>query len=269
MKFAVSNIALPAFEHTTELAQLSEIGIEGLEVAPSRVWRDTWRGLKSQDVSNYKKLVESKGLRIIGLHSLFFDHADLGLFKNKELREETLAFMTFLSCICRDLGGTTLIYGGGRKRWNLPLESAFVEAIEFFNELCFQIKDHGTIYCFEPLGPNDTDFINLVSDSIRVVETVRSPSLRVQLDAKALVENAEVEASVFEAASPYLVHFHANEPGLGILGSTGLVDHAVLGGMLKRIGYDQFVSIEQRMISETNPIQPISDSMQVLKANYT
>ncbi len=76
---AVSNIALPAYDHEAELGRLRELGIEGLEVAPSRVWPDTWRGLKPADVAAYRRAVTDAGLRVVGLHSLLFDHPDMGL----------------------------------------------------------------------------------------------------------------------------------------------------------------------------------------------
>jgi sugar phosphate isomerase/epimerase len=268
VKPAISNIALTAYDHGNQLKRLSDIGLKGLEVAPSRVWHDTWHDLRSSDISTYRQLVETSGLEIIGLHSLFYDHPELGLFKDVKARADTLDFMQHLSGICRDLGGTTLIYGGGRKRGDLPLEDAFEEAISFFGELSNRIEDHGTVFCFEPLGPDDTDFINTVSESIRIVTSINSPSLRVQLDAKALVENGDVGASVFDDAKPFLVHYHANEPGLGVLGSTGDVDHALLGTMLKAIDYEGYVSIEQRMIGEDNPLLSIADSMQILKDCY-
>jgi sugar phosphate isomerase/epimerase len=268
MKSAVSNIALPVYEHAQELGQLADLEIDGLEVAPSRVWPDTWLGLKSTDVINYRKLVESTGLHIVGLHSLFFDHPELGLFKDKTTRKETLTYMAHLSKICRDLGGKTLIYGGGRNRGGLSVKDAFEEAISFFGELQNEIEPHGTVFCFEPLGPNDSDFINAVKDSVRIVKAVDSSSLGVQLDAKALVENNDVKPSVFEAAKPYLVHYHANEPGLGVLGSSGKVDHRVLGKLLKKINYSGYVSVEQRMIDEEKPLLSIRDSMQVLKDYY-
>ena len=37
MPYAISNIALPAYDHLVDLPLLAEIGYTGLEVAPSRV----------------------------------------------------------------------------------------------------------------------------------------------------------------------------------------------------------------------------------------
>ena len=90
----------------------------------------------------------------------------------------------------------------------------------------------------------------------------------VQLDAKALVENAEANIETFRTVQPMLVHFHANEPGLAVLGSSGQVDHAALGAMLRDIGYNGYVSIEQRMLNDADPLADVAASTNVLKKCY-
>lgn len=266
--FAVSNIALPPFNHTDELRGLGELGIDGLEIAPSRRWRDTWHGLSNADVSSYRKDIETAGLKVVGLHSLFFDHPELGLFKDPERRSESLNFLEHLSGICRDLGGRTLIYGGGRRRGKVSVENARSEAISFIGELCQRIENHGTCFCFEPLGPNDTDFINSALESFAIAQVINHPAVRVQLDAKALVENDEAVPSTFAAVAPMLVHFHANEPGLNVLGSSGSINHASLGKMLRDICYNGYISIEQRMLDAAAPLDDIAKSLRILQTLY-
>lgn len=268
MKRAVSNIALTAFDHQAELMQLRKLGIAGIEVAPSRRWNNTWSELKPSDVETYRREIEAAGLEVVGLHSLFFDHPELGLFKGPETDAQSMLFLKHLSAVCRDLGGKTLIYGGGRKRNDLPLDRAYAQARDFFNELCVRIEDHGTCFCFEPLGPNDTDFINSALESLTIVKDISHPALRVQLDAKALYENNEAASGIFQAVSDELVHFHANEPGLNTLGHSGVIDHQFLGQMLRDINYDGYVSIEQRMLNDDNPLADIKVSIAVLKENY-
>jgi len=269
MKFAVSNIALPAFNHGGELTQLAEMGIDAVEIAPSRIWHDTWKGLKPGEVSDYRRLIEEAGLCVVGLHSLFFDQPELGLFKEPQKRADSLDFLEHLSGVCRDLGGRTLIYGGGRKRGDLPVDEARAEAVAFFGELTNRIEGHGTCFCFEPLGPKDSDFINSALESLDIVNELASPALAVQLDAKALIDNDEANIETFQAVQPVLVHFHANEPGLGILGFGGTVDHAALGAMLRDIGYTGYVSIEQRLIDETDPLAAVRQSARHLKECYS
>ena len=268
MKFAVSNIALAAFDHTDDFGHLADMGLSGLEVAPSCVWRDTWQGLTTLEVNDYRRRAERAGLRIVGLHSLLYDQPDLALFGDTETRRRTLDFMTHLSTVCRDLGGRTLIWGGGRKRGQLSPDDARHRAVAFFRDLHHRIADHGTCFCLEPLGPGDSDFVNTVRESIAIVKAVGQPSLGVQIDAKALVENQEADDVTFRAAKPHLVHFHANEPGLGVLGSSGAVDHTAMGRRLAAIGYDGFVSIEQRMIDEADPLTGIRQSAHHLKECY-
>jgi len=268
LKYAVSNIALPAYDHADDFGVLADIGLSGLEVAPSRVWRDTWHGVTAVEVNDYRRRAERAGLRIVGLHSLLFDQPDLALFGDTETRHRTLDYMTHLSAVCRDLGGRTLIWGAGRKRGALASEDAVLQTVTFFHDLHPRISDHGTCFCLEPLGPEDTDFVNSVHESVRIVQITKRPSLGVQIDAKALAQNAEANEETFRAAKPHLVHYHANEPGFGSIGSSGTVDHAKMGDFLAAIGYDGFVSIEQRMLNNTDPLADIRSSLEYVKECY-
>ena len=251
------------------MCRLPEMGFDGIEVAPSRVWEDTWHGLRPTDVEAYRKTVEVAGLRVIGLHSLFFDHPELGMFRGTDIRKRTLGFLVHLSGLCRDLGGRTLIYGSktARTRGALSLEDAHVEAVDFMGELCRRINGHGTCFCFEPLETDVADFINSGLESLAVVKDVSDPGIGVQLDAKALVANDEASPDIFRATRDYLVHFHANEPGLGVLGTSGNVDHAQLGRYLRDIGYDGYVSNEQIMVSD-DALAGLSQGAHVLKQCY-
>lgn len=269
MRPAVSNIALPPYDHTSDLDGVADLGIEAIEVAPSRVWRDTWYGLTTVEVSDYRRRIESAGLGVVGLHSLFYDRPELGLFKEPAVRAQSLDFLEHLSKVCRDLGGRTLIYGGGRRRGKLSEDEARTEAVDFFGELTVRVENHGTCFCFEPLGLDDSDFINSGLESLAIVREVASPALAVQLDTKALVENGEATPELFREVADYLVHFHANEPGLGVLGSTGQVDHAHMGRLLREVGYDGYVSIEQRMVNGSDPLADIAKSVQHLKECYS
>lgn len=267
MKRAISNIALPAYEHDRELNMLQPLGFSGLEVAPSRTWRETFQGLTPSAVSRYRRTVEDAGLSIVGLHSLFFDQPNLGLFRDPDTRSTTLTFLEHLSAVCRDLGGRTLIWGSGRNRELVSSADACSEALDFIGALCQRIEGHGTCFCFEPLGPNDSDFINSARESFKIAEAINHSAFAVQLDAKALVENNELDESTIRSVRSRLVHVHVNEPGLGILDQHG-VDHAAFGAYLVDINYDGYVSLEQRMLDEEHPLEPVRRSAQVMAAHY-
>ncbi len=268
MKFSLSNIALTEYCHERELAMVGDLGFHGVEVAPSRVWKNTGPALSTKDIEHYRTRVELAGLSVVGLHSLFFDQPELGLFTRGGVRVKTLDYLVHLSEVCRDLGGKTLIYGGGRWRGGVSETQAFSVAVEFMNELVEKIRYHGTIFCFEPLSKHDSDFINSVYDSIELVKAVNSKSLRVQLDAKALLDNNELNSEVFEAARPFLTHVHVNEPDLGVLGNPGKVNHKIMGAFLRDIDYQGYVSLEQKKLYKNTTIRPIEESMKMLKKFY-
>ena len=269
MKPAISNIALPAYKHEDELRRLRDIGFSGLEVATSRVWLESDK-LTFPQVESYRHQVEQAGLKVLGLHSLFYDQPDLGLFRSNEICKKTLEYLTHLSKVCADLGGKTLVYGSpsARKRDKLSIEEADKEAISFFAELSQKIDSHGTCFVIEALGKSETDYINSFRHAIKITHAVNRHSLQSHLDAKAVIDAGEGTIEVFTEASPTLVHFHANDPGLGVLGETGEVDHSSLGQLLKKIKYDGYVSVEQRMVDEDNPMQPIKKSYTILNQCY-
>ena len=265
---AASNIALPAYTHVGLLPLLPPLGITGLEVAPSRIWPDTWRGLSHRSVEAYRRDVEAAGLRVVGLHSLFFDHPELGLFEKSQARRDSIEFLAHLSGICRDLGGRTLIWGGNRRRRELHEKDARIACRSFLDALLPQIEAHGTKLCFEPLGPRDTDFLNSAAECAALTDEINHPALGIQLDAKALVENTESSPATFERIRGRIDHFHANDPGLLPVGSTRTIDHASLGACLRAIEYDGWVSIEQRMLDNADPIATLGISAACIRDCY-
>lgn len=270
MKLAVSNIGLRPHDHLDDLAAVTEMGFEGLEVALSRVFPGDWNYPNPTEVEAYRRDVEAAGLTIVGLHSLFWERPDYTLFGDADTIARTADFLVRLSAVCRDLGGKTLIYGSRTARTKGPrsTEEADAQAADFFSNLCRRVEDHGTCFCIEPLETEVADYVHSVLDSLTVVKAVGHPALRVQIDAKAMALAGEVRPETFEAVRDSLVHVHANEPGFDILGTSGLVDHAQIGACLKDIGYDGYVSIEQRMIDEADPLAGIRRSAKILKECY-
>jgi len=270
MKFAVSNIGLRAYDHLDDLTAIKAMGFEGLEVALSRVFPGDWNFPNGAEVEAYRRDIEAAGLSIVGLHSLFWERPEYTCFGDADIVAQTTDFLVQLSAVCRDLGGKTLIYGSrtARTRGERSTEDANAEAAVFFRALCKRVEGHGTCFCIEPLEMEVADYVHSVLESQEVVKAVNHPALRVQIDAKAMALANEVRREIFEAVQGDLVHVHANEPGFDILGTSGKVDHAQIGRLLKDIGYDGYVSIEQRMIDEANPLDGIRQSAKILKECY-
>ncbi|MBI5197157.1 MAG: sugar phosphate isomerase/epimerase [Nitrospirae bacterium] len=261
---------MPPYRHEEKLHGVASMGFEGLEVAPSRVWRKTDEGLAFSEVQAYRKKVESAGLRVVGLHSLTFDHPELALFESEELRGGLLSFLIHMAKICIDLGGYSLVFGSpqSRRRGAMDADEARRIAMDFFSELAARTDSLPVAFCLEPLSPAETDFVCSARSAIAMAVEIEHPNFRVQLDAKSLCACAEMDEDLFREAAPYLVHFHANDPGLVELGSTGKMNHGHLGSLLRGVGYTGYVSLEQKMLSERQPLEPLRRSVSVMKECY-
>lgn len=269
MKLAISNIALPSFKHERELSALVEMGFTGLEVAPSKVWQDTM-AVTGKKMKRYRSMAEAAGLAIVGLHSLFFDQPDLALFRDVRTTSAMLDFMEHLSTMCATLGGRTLVFGSGsaRKRGNLPTEAADEQTIEFFTLLAERIEGHGTCVVIEALSSEFSDYIATLEHAQRIIDVVNRPELQSHIDLAAASAARDIGLEQFQGASATLAHVHVNEPGLGPLGMSQAVDHALAAQSLRQAGYSGYCSLEQRMDTNGDIFGPIRQSMQVLKEFY-
>ena len=211
MKLAITNIALPAFDHLGDFPALRDEGFSGLEVALSRIWSEDWNTPSVAEVEAYRRAANAADLDIVGLHSLFWQREELTMFGDTATVEDTKRFLVSLSAICRDLGGRTLIYGSrtARTRGETSINDANVRAADFFTDLCRRVEEHGTCFCIEPLETAVADYVHSVLESAEVVRMV------------------------------------ANEMDLGPVRESSEVEHAALGACLRNIGYDGYVSIEQ------------------------
>tara|TARA_R110000868_G_scaffold218487_3_gene468730 strand:- start:771 stop:1598 length:828 start_codon:yes stop_codon:yes gene_type:complete len=247
LKLAITNIALPAFDHLGDFSVLRDEGFLGLEVALSRIWPEDWNTPSIAEVEVYRRAVNAAGLDIVGLHSLFWQREKLTMFGDAATIEDTKRFLVNLSAICRDLGGRTLIYGSrtARTRGESSIAEANLRAADFFAGLCQRIEPHGTCFCIEPLETAVADYVHSVLESAEVVRMVDHPAMRVQIDAKAMAAAEEISIETVRAVADLLVHVHANEMDLGPVRDPSEVAHAALGACLRDIGYDGYVSIEQ------------------------
>ena len=270
MPFAVSNIGFSSYEHEPLLDAVKGLGFDGLEVAPSRVWRDTWKGLSAADVDLYRRMVERSGLSVVGLHSLFFDHPELSIFGSAQVRAEAVKFLVHLSAVCRDLGGKTLIFGSpsARRRADMSMQDALDAAAQVFEQVHEKTTGHGTVFCMEPLGPSETDFCNTIVEIAQLYERIDGDAMQFQIDVRALSANDEMNPAVFNRVKSRLAHVHVNAADLGQLRMDDGVQHKQAGQLLKQINYTGYLSLEQRAVDQMDYLTPIAQSMTLMKEFY-
>jgi sugar phosphate isomerase/epimerase len=267
MKLAASNLILPAFKHHDLLPALPCAGIEGLEVSPSHTWLDPWDGVPSAEVRAYRKAAASAGLKIVGMHCLLSGRPDLGLFDMPGMGGRTIAYLTQLSAICRDLGGKTLILGP-RWRRRLTERVAWLHGRAFLELLLPRIESHGTVLCFSPIAPEHGDFCTTARECYMLVNAIDHPAFGLHLSAAGLVANGEMGHAPFASVRGRLEHFHADEPGFAAPGSSGQIDHADLRRHLAAISYTGWVSLVQRNRPGTNLFAALENGVKFAANRY-
>ena len=142
---------------------VKDLGYDGIEIAPFTLAR-TITELSLERRREIKGMIADAGLETIGLHWLLAKTEGLYLTSPEaSVRRATGDYLIALAEATRDLGGTILVFGSPKQRSLLPVvtyDQAFGYAMEVFQRVMPAIGAAGVDLCFEPLAPDDTDFVN-------------------------------------------------------------------------------------------------------------
>lgn len=246
MKLAVSNIAWQHNEFEDHLKLLRELGCDGVEIAPSCIWKEP-ADIGEDEVKSLAETVSKYNLAIPAFHALLFTRPDLYFFGEESVRHQTISYLKKLIRLAGILSVKVLVYGSpsSRKVGDKPYDRCYEIAIESFRELSKEAERFDTVFCIEPLGASESDFIRTADEGYMLVRDVDHPNFGLHLDAKAMIDAGENFDIVFEKYAPILRHFHVGDPGLAPPGYMG-VDHSPIGRALAKTTYDGFISIEMR-----------------------
>lgn len=267
MKIAVSNIAWPHDQLESHLGLLRELECEGIELAPSIVWPEPVSS-SAAERRRTRRLIERHGLRVVGLHSLFFNHPEMQLFGSDQERCSYQDYLAELAVLCRDLGGDILVNGSPRNRILCGKEMAgcFRMAKEVFTTTAERLSKIGVALCIEPLADCETEFVSSVLEGAKLVEAVGHPNFLLHLDVKSVLGNCELPKSWPPQTASMLRHVHVGDPGLHAPGSTG-VDHRLIAEYLRAAKYGHFLSIEMRR-SEPYAQDTLLGAIDFVKSTY-
>jgi sugar phosphate isomerase/epimerase len=226
---------------------LKEIGYDGVEIAPFTL-ATVITELTGERRREIKAMVEDAGLETIGLHWLLAKTEGLYLTSpDASVRRATGDYLIALAEATRDLGGTLMVLGSPKQRSLLPgvsFDQAFGYAVEVFHRVMPAIAAAGVTLCFEPLAPNDTDFVNTCQQGAKLVANVNHRHFRLHMDVKA--QSSEQGYSVSDLIKMYAWdagHFHAQDVNLRGPGM-GQVDFNPIMAALVGSGYKGWVSVE-------------------------
>ena len=249
MKIALCNEVLAdlSLEKQCELA--AHLGYDGLEIAPFTLAEAPER-IDRAEAMRIRKVVESFGLVVTGLHWLLVKPAGLSLTDpDPAVRSRTLDVVSRLVSLCAELGGSVLVHGSPKQRQVAAGETHAVARSRlraFLTDAARLAEAHGVVYCIEPLSARETEMINTVAQAAELVREVGSPALRTMIDCSAAGQSEAV--SVPELIDTWLPtgligHVQVNDPNRRGPGQ-GDMRFGPIFAALKRNGYDGTVAVE-------------------------
>lgn len=240
MKLSISNIAWSVEQDEAIYKIMKELGYQGLEIAPSRIFPRNPYEHVSEAVEWAKEIKQTYGFSISSLQSIWFGRQER-LFGSKEERNILLAYTKQAIDFASALGCKNLVFGCPKNRY-IQNEKDYDVAIDFFRTLGDYAAKNNTCIGMEANPPiYNTNFINTTQEAIQIVKDVDSEGFKLNLDLGTMIENNE-GLDVLENEYCLINHVHISEPGLEVVKARTI--HAELINKLRNSLYVGFVSIE-------------------------
>jgi sugar phosphate isomerase/epimerase len=246
MKFAICNETFLDWPFERAFGFARECGYTGIEIAPFTMATDA-NEISASRRSEVRRQAEAADLQVVGLHWLLAKTSGYYLTSPDDaIRRKTAQYVRDLAHLCRDLGGSIMVFGSPQQRNLLPgvtEEQGMAYATEVFQAAMPTLEELDVTLAVEPLGPADGNFLLTADAGAKLVEMVGSPHCRLHLDCKAMASEARPIPEIIRRHASLLAHFHANDANL--LGpGFGTLDFVPIFEMLGEVDYRGWVSVE-------------------------
>ncbi|HIE14296.1 TPA: sugar phosphate isomerase/epimerase [Candidatus Bathyarchaeota archaeon] len=266
MKVGICNEIFEGWRLERIFRFISEIGYEGVEIAPFTISNDV-RNISAEDRRRILELACSFGLDIIGTHWLLVGPSSLHLtHPDIHIRRNTTLYLTELVKFTSEIGGKIMVFGSPKQRnvlKGVSKEKAWEYAVKSFRKVAKVAENYDIDMTIEPLPQRITNFINTAEEAIRLINDVSHPNFKLHLDVYGMLDERKPLDLIIKSAKDYLAHFHVNDDN-GLGPGFGNVDYKPIIQALMEIGYDGFLSVEVFDFSP-GPEAIASKSLETLK----
>jgi sugar phosphate isomerase/epimerase len=268
VKLAVSNLAWPAEQESAALALLTEHGVTGVEVVPTRL-APSWDDLTPPILHSARTRLDDAGLRVPALQSLFFGLPEHQILGDDAGFASLVEQLRRVAAVAQALGAPVAVLGAARNRRDcgLPEADAWSLGADRLRAMAESLEGTGLTLALEPVPEAyGCGFITTAAQATRMVRRVDHPALRLHLDsANAHLAHEAIAPAIAEGA-PDLAHFHASQPCLGDFAAP-LPGHAQAAAALRACAYQGWVSVE--MLDRTaNPLAVLHQALTIARELY-
>ena len=185
MRIALCNEVIAPMPFPQQCEYAAKLGYDGLEIAPYTLSEEPHR-MGSAQIAAARAAAEDAGVAVTGLHWLLIKPTGLSISsKDENVRKRTIDVMLVLIDLCAELGGKYLVHGSPHQRRVEAGETraaAMARAKECFAAVAERAAKAGVVYCIEPLSSEQTPLINTLEEAARMVQEIKSSSIRTMLD---------------------------------------------------------------------------------------
>ena len=247
MKFALCNEMFEGRPMAEVCSIARELSYHGLEIAPFTL-APSAEEVTAEQRKEVRQTIEDHGLQTVGLHWLFAGPAGLHMTTtDHQVWGRTRDYLSCLLDLCSDLGGKVLVLGSPKQRSIVEgqtKEGAWQRAVELLSSVLDKAGQLDLTICLEPLSPVETDFINTVTEGMKMVRQIDHPNFKIHLDVKAMCsESVPVPETIRSVRAEDIGHFHVNDPNLYGPGM-GEVDYTPIAEAINEVGWNKWLSVE-------------------------
>ena len=247
MKIAVSNIAWDTERDTEMLGFLSENGVTGLEIAPTRIIsKEPYKHLNAFD--DYKSCVNNQyHMSIVSLQSVLFGRRE-NIFGSSKERNDLIVSLENVFDLAARLKCKNVVFGCPKNR--IKKHAADDEtAIRFFSLVGNVAKKYDVILAIEP-NPAiyGTNFLNTTEEVVKFVRRLNLGNVRINYDMGTAIYNSE-PLSILRDNISLINHIHISEPWL----ERPIIEdkHKRMAKTLRDLQYKNYVSLEMKEQANT------------------
>jgi D-psicose/D-tagatose/L-ribulose 3-epimerase len=270
-RYAMCNESMQGMKWREQCELVAQAGYRGMEIAPFFLVE---KGVDEITPRKRKAMVAAmKQNRIdcVGLHWLL-SPPPRGLHFTSavaSVRRRTLDYVRKLIDFCGDLGGQTMVFGSPKGR-DTEGKLSVAEARKNLAGGLFRIADHaqqrGLRILLEPLGHDQTDVVNTLSEAMKVIEEIHHPAIETIFDFHNTLDEEEPFHELIERYFTHIYHVHVQEMDGKFLGAgEGAKKYIQAFQSLKDRKYDKWVSVEVFDFSP-GPKTIAKESMRALKS---
>ncbi len=246
-RHAICNEAFEKSPFVDACRSIRKAGYAGIEIAPFTLAENP-ATIPSAKRREYRSVMESEGLKFVGLHWLMVSPKGLHVTTpDDRLRARSWQHIRDLVDLCADLGSNGIMVFGSPQQRSTTGGATRHDATGHFVEGLGTVAPHaagrGVTILVEALPKGQCDVVLTLEEAASIVRSIGSPGVRTMFDVHNAVDEFEKHAVLVDRYFDVIRHVHVNELD-GKHCGTGSYDFKPVLEVLRRRAYSGWVSLE-------------------------